>query len=104
MERQWERETEEEWEIIKKWIKNNKERIFKWSVIYYNDRFEIVNVKFVRSLDENALRRMSRQNEINWLLSREWVWEMRKRVVSEPSRKIPYIELPKMLILFTKEP
>ena len=27
--------------------------------------FEIVNVKFVRSLDENALRRMSRQNEIN---------------------------------------
>ena len=66
--------------------------------------FEIVNVKFVRSLDENALRRMSRQNEINWLLSREWVWEMRKRVVSEPSRKIPYIELPKMLILFTKEP
>ena len=66
--------------------------------------FEIVNVKFVRSLDENALRRMSRQNEINWLLSREWVWEMRKRVVSEPSWKIPNVELPKMLILFTKEP
>ena len=47
---------------------------------------------------------MSRQKEINWLLSREWVWEMRKRVVSEPSWKIPNVELPKMLILFTKEP
>ena len=29
---------------------------------------------------------------------------MRKRAVSELSRKIPYVELPKMLILFTKEP
>ena len=45
---------------------------------------------------------MNRQKEINWLLSREWVWEMRKRVVSEG--KISYVELPKMLILFTKEP